>query len=77
MIKVTAKKVGDRTELDVRMEGSAMTIGVEVAKIVMCLPKELIEKCEPAFHIMRAVLVGETEAVRAEIREAEADGKDN
>ena len=77
MIKVTAKTVGDHTELDVHMEGSAMELGVGVASIVTKLPRELIEKCEPAFHIMRAALVGETEAVRAEIREAEADGKDN
>lgn len=77
MIKVTAKTVGDHTELDVHMEGSAMELGVEVASIVTMLPMELIEKCEPAFHIMRAVLVDEAEAVRAEIREAEADWKDN
>ena len=77
MIKVTAKTVGDHTELDVHMEGSAMELGIEMASIVTQLPRELLEKCEPAFHIMRAGLVGETEAVRAEIREAEADGKDN
>lgn len=77
MIKVTAKKVGDRTELDVRMEGSAMELGVEVASIVTKLPEQLIEKCEPAFHVMRASMVSEMEAFRAEIREAEADGKDN
>ncbi len=77
MIKVTAKTVDDHTELDVHMEGSAMEIGIEVARIVTNLPRELLERCEPAFHIMKAVFVGETEAVRAKIREAEADGKDN
>lgn len=77
MIKVTAKTVGDHTELDVHMEGSAMELGIEVASIVTNLTRELIEKCEPAFHIMRAALVGGAEAVRAEIREAEANGKDN
>ena len=77
MIKVTAKTVDDHTELDVHMEGSSLELGVEMASIVTNLPIEMLEKCEPAFHIMRAVLVGETEAVRAEIREAEADGKDN
>lgn len=77
MIKVTAKTVGDHTELDVHMEGSAMELGVEVASIVTKLPEELIEKCEPAFHVMRASVVSEMEAVRAGIREAEADGKDN
>ena len=77
MIKVTAKTVGDHTELDVHMDGSAMELGIEVSSIVTKIPRELLEKCEPAFHIMRAVLVGEAETVRAEIREAEADGKDN
>lgn len=77
MIKITAKTVVDHTELDVHMEGSAMELGVEMASIVTKLPRELLEKCEPAFHIMSAALIGETEAVRAEIREAEADGKDN
>lgn len=68
MIKVTAKTIDGHTELDVHMEGSAMTIGVEVAKIVMCLPKNLIEKCEPAFHVMRAEMAVEMD---------ETDGKDN
>lgn len=77
MIKITAKTFGDHTELDVHMEGSYLELGVEAASIVTEIPRELLEKCEPAFHIMRAGLVGEVEAVRAEIREAEADGKDN
>lgn len=77
MIKVTAKKVGDRTDLDVRMEGSAMTIGVEVAKIVMCLPKELIEKCAPAFQVMRAEMALEMEETMQKMHKDETDGKDN
>ncbi|MBR2707344.1 MAG: hypothetical protein IKE74_08960 [Mogibacterium sp.] len=77
MIKVTAKNVGDYTELDVYMEGSAMDIGAEAAKIVMRLPKTLIEKCEPAFHVMRAEMVGEIDDIMAKMHKDETDGKDN
>lgn len=77
MIKVTAKTVGDRTELDVHMEGSAMELGVEVATIVSLLPKKLIDDCEPAFHVMRAAMVSEMDEMMAKMHKDETDGKDN
>ena len=77
MIKVTAKTVGDHTELDVHMEGSAMELGVEMASIVSKLPEQLIEKCEPAFHIMRASMISEMDEMMARMHKDETDGKDN
>lgn len=77
MIKVTAKTVGDHTELDVRMEGSAMEIGVEMAQIVTKLPEQLIEKCKPAYHVMRAAMVSEMDEIMARMHKDETDGEDN
>ena len=77
MIKVTAKTVGDHTELDVHMEGSAMELGIEVASIVTKLPGELLEKCEPAFLVMRASMVSDMDEMMAKKHKDETDGKDN
>lgn len=77
MIKVTAKTVGDHTELDVQMEGTSMDLGVEMASIVTKLPEKLFEKCEPAFHVMRAAMVCEMDEMVAKMHKDEADGKDN
>ena len=77
MINVTAETIGNHVELDVHMEGSSMELGVEMALIVTKLPKELIEKCEPAFHVMRAAMVCEMDEMVAKMHKDEADGKDN
>ena len=77
MIKVTAETVGNPVELDVHMEGSSMELGVEMATIVTKLPKEMLEQCEPAFHVMRAAMVSEMDHMITKMHKDEADGKDN
>ena len=81
MIKVTAETVGNHVELDAHMEGSAMELGVEMASIVTRLPEELIGKCKPAFHVMRAAMVSamvsEMDEMMAKMHKDETDGEDN
>lgn len=77
MIEIKAKTRGDVTELDIHISGDAEEIGLETAYIVTKLPEQLLEKAEPAFHIMRAKTVEMTETLAKEIESRQENTEEN
>lgn len=78
MIEVKAQRADDNsTMLEMSIDGNALDIGIEAARIVTGLADHLLKNAHPAFHVMRSAVKTITENLQEEYKELKIMEEDN